>query len=72
MSPASMPAAPAGESSLGMSFTTTPRMAGRPTYSASASDTSAMDTPSAARCTWPDWMSWFITVRARLIGIANP
>ena len=31
-----------------------------------------MDTPSAARCTTPDSMSWFITVRARLIGMANP
>ena len=72
MSPASMPAALAGESSLGMSFTTTPLIAGRPTYSASASETSAMDTPSAARCTTPDSMSWFITVRARLIGIAKP
>jgi hypothetical protein len=72
MSPGSIPAALAGESSLGMSFTTTPRISGRPTYWASLIETSAMETPSAARCTLPDSMSWVMTVRARLIGMAKP
>src|SRR5438445_502885 len=71
-SPGWMPASLAGDCPGAKSSTSTPRICFRPTASASFCPASSMRIPMTARSTWPVFTSWSITVRARLIGIANP
>jgi hypothetical protein len=71
MSPASSPAFFAGESSL-KSWTSTPLMSGKPTYSASFAVAFCTLTPMATRFTRPPAMIWSMTWRARSMGIAKP
>ena len=72
MSPGSMPAALAGESSLGMSLTTTPADLGQADVGRVVEGHVVDRDAERGAVHLAVSISWFITVRARLIGMAKP